>query len=159
MSTLGSEPAFPVPDGPIQPNEAWLGHYKPVSDGISTRMYLAAKAMQGMLANGSRVTGLAASAFAVADDMLVEIDRPGRLERLSDDLKDLKAAVALLQPFLTSAHVARKPFIRSFPEKDRFPDLETRGKQESRGFSDNVIEYDKACLRVHEVMARLSSTS
>lgn len=136
MSTLGSEPAFPVPDHPIQPNEAWLGHYKPTGDGVSTRMYLAAKAMQGMLAGGSRVTGLAASAFAVADDMLTEIDRPGRLERLIDDLKDLKAAVAILQPFIMKMEEA---------------------KEAVEMFSPHAAPEEHACLRVHEVMARLST--
>lgn len=99
-------------------------------------MFVAAQAMQGMLAAGSRVTGLAASAFAVADDMLVEIDRPGRLERLIDDLKDLKAAVALLQPHLASGEECA---------------------QVVAAFGDEGTEYDKACLRVHEVMARLST--
>ena len=133
MSTLGSEPAFPVPDHPIQPNEAWLGHYKPTGDGISTRMYLAAKAMQGMLAGGSRVTGLAASAFAVADDMLTEIDRPGRLERLVDDLTDLKAAVASLlkhKPVLDDL----KQYVEEFPEAD--------------------LAEEKALIRLHELVSK-----
>jgi len=137
MSTLGSESAFPVPDVPITPGDSWLSHYRCTSDGISIRMYLAAQAMQGMLANGSRVTGLAASAFAVADDMLVETDRPGRLERLSDDLKDLKAAVALLLPFIMKMEEAKEAV-----------DM----------FSPHAAPEEHACLRVHEVMARLSST-
>lgn len=159
MSTLGSESAFPVPDVPITQSDSWLGQYRKTSDGVSTRLYIATKAMQGMLANGSRVTGLAASAFAVADDMLVEVDRPGRLEKLSGDLKHLKAAVAMLQPFLTSCSVASSAGRRLFPEKDHFPDPENLYFQESRGsiIADST-EYDKACLRVHEVMARLSST-
>lgn len=137
MSTLGSESAFPIPDVPVVPTGAWLGEYRKTSDGVSTRLYIATKAMQGMLANGSRVTGLAASAFAVADDMLVEIDRPGRLERLVDDLKDLKAAVASLQPFIMKMEEA---------------------KEAVEMFSPKAAPEEHACLRVHEVMARLSST-
>lgn len=132
MSTLGSESAFPVPDGSPNVN----GDFHPGSPGISTRMFLAAQAMQGMLAGGSRVTGIAATAFSVADDMLVEIDRPGRLERLSDDLKDLKAAVALLLPFIMKMEEA---------------------KEAVEMFSPKAAPEEHACLRVHEVMARLST--
>lgn len=133
MSTLGSESAFPVPNMPIQPGGEWLGHYKATSDGISTRLYIATKAMQGMLAAGSRVTGLPASAFAVADDMLVEVDRPGRLERLSDDLKDLKSAVAALlkhKPVLADL----KQYVEEFPELD--------------------LAEEKALIRLHELVAK-----
>lgn len=131
MSTLGSESAFPVPDVPITPGDSWLGQYRKTSDGISTRMFLAAQAMQGMLAAGSRVTGLAASAFAVADDMLVEIDRPGRLERLSDYLNDLKAAVASLlkhRPVLDDL----KQYVEEFPELD--------------------LAEERALIRLHELV-------
>jgi hypothetical protein len=133
MSTLGSESAFPVPDVPITPSDSWLGQYRKTSDGISIRMLLAAQAMQGMLANGSRVTGLAASAFAVADDMLVEIARPGRLERLIDDLTDLKAAVASLlkhRPVLDDL----KQYVEEFPELD-------------------LVE-EKALIRLHELVSK-----
>jgi hypothetical protein len=73
MSDMGSRPAFPrlglkvtLPDGSVVPNEP----------GISTRTYLAAKAMQGMLAarkdgaNEYELRWISRQAYAMADAML-----------------------------------------------------------------------------------------
>jgi hypothetical protein len=138
MSTLGSESAFPVPDVPVgDVSGNWLSHYRATSDGVSTRLYLAAKAMEGLLAGGARTSGLAPVAFSIADDMLAVLYAPGRLERVSDDLKDLKSAVAALLPFLMKMEEA---------------------KEAVEVFCPKSAPHEFACLRVHEIMARLPST-
>lgn len=121
MVNQGDLPAFPVPDvsvGEVSGN--WLGHYRQTSDGVSTRLYLAAKAMEGLLAGGARTSGIAPVAFSIADEMLAVLYAPGRLEKVSDDLQDLKAAVNAIQPFLGDATEAFSCMTRDQAKADAF---------------------------------------
>jgi hypothetical protein len=133
MSHDGDEPAFPVPDGMPNVN----GDFHPGCPGMSKRLYLAAKAMEGLLAGGARTSGIAPVAFSIADEMLAVLYAPGRLEKVSDDLQDLKAAVAALLPFIMKMEEA---------------------KEAVEMFCPKSAPQEAACLRVHEIMTRLSST-
>ena len=67
---MNNPPAFPTGIG-LNADKTWIGSG---SDGMTLRDYFAAKAMQGMYANGSFPTGImldtAKEAYEMADAML-----------------------------------------------------------------------------------------
>jgi hypothetical protein len=96
-------PAYPIPDLPMSGNSTgWLSQYTQTSNGMSVRDVLACHALQGMLANGWRLSDAARSCWATADEALAARTEPSTVDVIKKQHERMMAALRAIEPYMAT---------------------------------------------------------